>query len=246
MRSDSTLPRKEVVLLAWDWLVAGATTALSLILAVPLLSTYRAHHRPYALWWGLSFFAVACAAGLQSLAFLEGTWPPIAYRIYAIAAAAVPGVMGAGSLYLLWPKLAKPFAAVIGVAVLLAAWGALSSVPQAELLSQPVAASAQVTAALRAAPLAIGFAISGSLGGAALVLGALWSWWRSRLGYNLGIAAGGILFSLGNSLAALGVPAFFFVVEGLGIIALYLAVRSARLHHAPATVSSPNSSLADA
>ena len=67
------------------------------------------------------------------------------------------------------------------------------------------------------------------LGPAALVLGAIWSWWRTRYIYNLGIALGGIVFSLADTLAAYGVVAIFFLAQILGIVLLYWAVERSRV-----------------
>jgi hypothetical protein len=221
--------------MALDTISAAVTAVVSLALMISMYGQYLARRRPYAFWWGLSFLAAALGAALQAVSLAAGRFSPDAFRLYVVAAASVPGVMGAGSLYLNWPKVARYFAILVGLAVVVTAWGAVAGHLAAAPLGNPVKAGDQVATLMPSWQVTVGFAVLGSLGAAALVLGALWSWWRSRLAYNLGIAAGGIVFSLGNSLAALGVPALFFAAEIVGIVALFLAVRAARLRHAPAT-----------
>jgi hypothetical protein len=203
---------------------AAVTAVVALVLAGRFEKSHDRDPRPYKLWWAISFLVTALAAALQLGAFIHGGFAPWSYEVYVVLAAAVPGVMGIGSLYLLWPKVAPWFTAVVLASVALTAVGVLTTPLHPALLGRVLWASQEVTHVLPGAAVIIGFALLGTLGGAALVLGALWSWWRTRLLYNLGIAAGGIIFSLADTLAAYGIAALFYLAEVIGILVLYWAV----------------------
>jgi hypothetical protein len=219
---------------ATGWAGVG-TAVVALALGVEQMRQFARRRRPYALWWSLSFLAAAAAAALQAVAFARGAWPLGAYRAYVVLAAAVPGVMGAGSVFLLYPRWAWAFAGVIVAAIALTLWGALGALHPAQL-DQVMRATEQVTAVMPSPQVTWGFAILGTLGAAALVLGALWSYVRTRMAYNLGIAAGGVVFSLADTLASQGLPQWFFAAQVVGIVLMYLAVRAAALRRVPTTV----------
>ncbi len=218
----------------FDVVSSGCTTLVSLGLGTVFFRQYRGRGRPHALAWSISFWAIGLAALLQVVAFGTGAFGADAYRAYATLAAAVPGLMGVGSMYLLWPRQARGYAIGIAVLVGVSAVGAWAGPEYANALGRVAYASRQVTLVLTSPLLLIGFAVLGTVGAAALVLGALWSWWRSRLGFNLGIAAGGLVFSLADTLAAYGIPALFFGAEIAGVLLIYWAVQKSR---APRPVS---------
>ncbi|MCL6595958.1 MAG: hypothetical protein K6V73_07070 [Firmicutes bacterium] len=215
---------------------ALVTCLISAVLAASLARQYVGRRRPYQLWWGISFFAAAVAALLQTVAFARGAWSVEGYRAYIVLAAAVPGLMGTGTVFLLYRRWAPYFAAVIVLSALLTAWGAAGSVR--DLTSFGVLdAAAQVTRTMPYWQVQFGFGILGALGGAALVLGALWSWWRTREAFHWGIVIGGLVFSAADSFTALGGPSaaiMFFAAEVIGSTALYLAVRAAGTRRADA------------
>lgn len=209
-------------------LASLVTSVVSLVLTFIMGLQWVRRRRTHALWWGISFLTAAVAALLQFLAFSQGAWPDGAYRTYVVAAAAVPALMGAGTLYLLWRRMAAAYVALILVFIALTFLGVAGSTLTPGLLDNVMAASAQPSRLLSSPLVAIGFGVLGGLGGAALVLGALWSYARTRMPFNLGIAAGGVIFSLGDTLAALGTPALFFLAEIAGIVTLFLAVRASQ------------------
>lgn len=214
---------------------AAVTAVVSLALGVSQGQAYGKKHRPYALWWSLAFLAAGVAAILQVVAFAHGSWPIAAYRAYVVLSSAVPGLMGAGSMYLLFPRWASWFTGVILAATAVTLWGAVLRISPVDM-SNVLVAGEQVTKILPSAQVTWGFAINGALGGLALVIGALWSYIRTRMPYNLGIALGGIIFSVSDSLAALGIPEIFFAAEVVGIIVLYMAVRAAAIRRVPTTL----------
>lgn len=209
---------------------------VSLALGVSQGQAYLKKHRAYAMWWSMAFLVAGVAAVLQVVAFAHGAWPIPAYRAYVVLSSAVPGLMGAGSMYLLFPKLASWFSGLILALVALTLWGALLRISPVDM-SNVLVAGEQVTKILPSAQITWGFALNGALGGLALVVGALWSYVRTRMPYNLGIALGGIIFSVSDSLSALGTPELFFAAEVVGSIALYMAVRAAAIRRVPTTVA---------
>lgn len=208
---------------------AVVTCLVSFVLCASLGRQYVERRRTYQLWWSLSFLVAAVASLLQVVAFADGTWPLLAYRGYVALSAPVPGLMGAGSVFLLYRRWAPYFAAVIIAAALLAVWGATGTLHPVDM-HNVLLAGAQVTKTMPSWQVATGFAVLGALGAAALVLGAAWSWIRTRQAFNAGIVVGGLVFSVADSLSALNGPAapyLFFAAEVVGSVALYLAVRAA-------------------
>jgi hypothetical protein len=220
----------------FDLIAAVCTAVVSLGLGGVFVRQYRERRRTHALWWSVAFAVIGVAAALQVVAFSAGGFVPASFRIYALLAAAVPGLMGVGSMYLLWPRLALGYTLLILALVVMTAWGTLFGPEHAAVLARVAYASRQVTLVLPSSLTLLGFALLGSIGAAALVLGALWSWWRTRLVFNLGIAAGGIVFSLADTLAAYGIPALFFAAEIAGVLLIYWAVVHS---HAPQRAEVP-------
>jgi len=213
---------------------AVVTCLVSLVLAVSLGRQYLERHRTYQLWWSVAFLVAALAALCQTLAFAAGTWSAAEYSAYIVLSAAVPGLMGAGSVFLLYPKIAPYFGGAIVLFALITLWGALG--PVHDLARYSVfQAGVQVTRTMPYWQIQFGFGLLGGLGAAALVLGAAWSWLRSRRAFNAGIVFGGLVFSVVDSLAALNsqqAVLLFFLAEVVGSVSLYLAVRAAS--HRPA------------
>lgn len=213
---------------AFDAGAAIATVLVSLGLAAVFGRQYHSRGRTHALWWSVSFAVIGLAALLQVVAFLAHGFSPASFRAYATLAAAVPGLMGVGSMYLLWRKLAPWYTIVILLLVAMTAVGAWAGPEHTAQLARVAYASRQVTLVLTSGLLLLGFALLGAVGAGAMVVGALWSWWRTRLWFNLGIAGGGVVFSLADTLAAYGIPALFFVAEIFGVLLIYWAVENSR------------------
>jgi hypothetical protein len=210
-------------------LAALVTVLVALVMAVGFARQHASRHRPYQLWWALAFLSTALAAAMQFIGFLGHAFSPFDYRLYILFSAAVPGVMGAGSMFLLWARWAWYYTVIVLVFILLTAVGAFSATLNPAALSNVMNASQAVTHVTTSVLIVLGYAVLGTIGAAALVLGAIWSWWRTRYIYNLGIALGGIVFSLADTLAAYGVVAIFFLAQILGIVLLYWAVERSRV-----------------
>lgn len=215
----------------WSALV---TCLVSFALCASLARQYAERRRAYQIWWSVSFLAAGVAALLQTVAFADGVWAVNGYRAYMVLAAVVPGLMGAGTVFLLYRRLAPYFAGLIILLGLVTLWGALGRVDHLTQFSV-LQAAAEVTKTMPYPQVQWGFGLLGPLGAAALVLGAAWSWWRTRMAFNWGIIVGGVVFSFADSLSALNggfAPILFFAAEVVGSIALYLAVRAATVRRA--------------
>jgi hypothetical protein len=216
---------------------ALVTCLVSFVLCASLGLQYLERRRTYQLWWSVAFLVAALASLLQVVAFADGVWPALAYRGYVVFSAPIPGLMGAGSVFLLYRRFGPYFAAVIIAAALVTLWGAAGALHPVDMRNV-LEAGAQVTKTMPSWQVATGFAVLGALGAAALVLGAAWSWLRTRQHFNLGIVFGGLVFSVADSLSALNGPAaayLFFAAEVVGAVALYMAVRAAGMRRAPAS-----------
>ncbi|MDA8344092.1 MAG: hypothetical protein M0Z66_01270 [Thermaerobacter sp.] len=206
------------------WIAALATVVIGGVLAWQLGKKYAQKHRPYALWWTVSFGLATLAALTQLLAFAQGGFAGLDYRAYLLFSAAVPGFMGAGTVYLIWRRFGSWFLGAIWVFTAVALVGAATTALQPNLLKDVLAASATVAKAAPGVLVTIGYALLGAFGGLALILGALYSYIRSRQAYNLLIALGGIVFSIADTVGQFGHGVLFFPAQILGMLLLYFGV----------------------
>lgn len=202
-----------------DGTAAAVTAAVGAVLMTSELRQWTAKHRPYALWWAVAFGLALIAAGLEAVAIFARVWNPEVFRGYAVAAGAVPAVMGQGSMVLLFPRWARYYGGIQAI-FLIALLAGLGHPIAPALLAHPTGAATQVTKLLPSPLTTLGFAGLGGLGGLALILGALWSYWRRRLRFQLGLALGGLLFSVAGTSAQLGTPAAFFVIQAVAMLVL--------------------------
>ncbi len=209
---------------AFLWVAAIATVVVGAILASQLGRKYGAKHRPYALWWTVSFALATLAALTQLIGFAQGGFAGWDYRSYIVLSAAVPGFMGAGTIYLIWRRFGHWFLAAIWLFALVGLMGAIATPLHAGYLSNVLQASARVSNVAPSALVVTAYIVLGTLGGAALILGALYSWWRSRQSYNLLIALGGIVFVIADTSAGLGSGLLFFPGQIIGMLLLYFGV----------------------
>ena len=209
---------------AFLWVAAVATVVVGAVLTNQLGKKYLAKHRPYALWWTVSFGLAALAALMQLVAFAQGGFAGWDYRSYIVLSAAVPGFMGAGTIYLIWRRFGNWFLGAIVLFTVVAIAGAVSTTLHPALLSHVLQASARVSNVAPGALVTLAYIVLGTLGGGALILGALYSYLRSRQAYNLLIALGGIVFVVADTSAGLGSGLLFFPGQILGMLLLYFGV----------------------
>jgi len=210
--------------LTLEAVAALVTTVIGAVLGWQLARQYQAKHRPYALWWTVSFLVAALAALTQLIGFLQGGFAGWDYRSYIVLSAAVPGFMGAGTIYLIWRRFGHWFLGAIWLFTLIGAVGAASTTLHAALLGDVLQASAKVSAVAPSALVVTAYIALGTLGGGALILGALYSYIRSRQNYNLLIALGGLVFVVADTSAGLGSGLLFFPGQIIGMLLLYIGV----------------------
>jgi len=214
--------------LATEWLGSLIPVLLGIILSWQIGRVYAQAHRPYALWWTVSYALIALAALTQCIALPAGGFGPFDYRAYLALSAVVPGFMGAGTVYLVWRRFGPIFLGAMVLCSLLALLGAVTTPLHTALLRDVMASSATVSKVAPSALLTLGFALLGAFGGAAMVLGSLYSYWRSRRLQTLMIALGGIVFALAGTLGQFGHGALFFPAQIVGMLLLYFGVAGSR------------------
>ena len=206
------------------WIAALATFLIGAVMAWQLGKKFAQKHRPYAMWWTVSFALAALAALTQLIAFAQGGFAGWDYRTYLLFSSAVPGFMGAGTVYLIWRRFGNWFLGAILLFTAIALVGAVTTSLSSPLLKDVLAASATVAKVAPAALVTLGYALLGAVGGAALILGALYSYVRSHQSYNLLIALGGIAFSIADTVGQFGHGVLFFPAQIIGMLLLYFGV----------------------
>lgn len=179
---------------------------LALVFAGALVKRYQARHAPFYLWWTISF-------GLYTIAYLAESvtvnshWNLPAYEIYIIGSAGLVGAMSVGTTYLAFnKKVAKAYAwaiSLLGAALIISTIATPPAIHGSWLaLNGGKGGIVGLTQVF--------YIVMASVGGTIVIVGALWSWWKTRRYYNLLIAAGALAASTGGTMASQGV--------GLGIL----------------------------
>ncbi len=189
---------------------------LALLFAVTLGKRYQQRRAPFYLWWTISF-------GLYTIAYLAESltvgshWNLPAYQIYIITSAGLVGAMSVGTSYLAFPKkIAQGYAAgisLLGLALIIATL-TVPPVLQGSWLALN-GGKGGIVGATQAI-----YIVMASLGGTIVVLGAVWSWWKTRRYYNLLIAAGALGAGLGGTLASQGIA--LGILPTMNIVGLVL------------------------
>jgi hypothetical protein len=211
---------------AWFALVTALVAATVMVV---LGGQYSRKRRIYSLWWTIAFLVTAVAALSQFVAFAQGMWPAGLYRLYLILASVVPAFMGVGTMYLLASRRwANVYTVIIGLLTLLTIYGAASAALSAGALQHVLQAATTVQKVTPSPIVLIGFAVLGTLGAGAMVLGALVSAIRTRHIQPLLILLGGVVYSMGDTMAAYNLPVLFFLAQVVGVLLLYGGVRANR------------------
>lgn len=195
--------------------VSLATTGISLVFTVLVFNEWRSRRKPYQLAWavGLGMFTVAAFA--QFLAEAYGWSEPI-YRVYYFVAAPLVAVLGVGSAFLVSRRLGLALALYTAILSVGFAWIVFTTAINPGALQNLIPGGEGFPSSVRIwSPL---FTIPGSL---ALIGIALFSYWRTRLGFNLWIAAGGIAAAASGSLALFHITWVLYLGELVGIALLF-------------------------
>ncbi|MBO8141825.1 MAG: hypothetical protein H0Z37_06585 [Firmicutes bacterium] len=212
-----------------SWLVPLASCLIAAAFAVVLLNQYRQRRRTHQLMWSIGMLLFVLATFGEAYGAIYG-WSSFVYKLYYFAGVALPGVLGAGTVYLMArerPVIGHVYAAAVaavGVLFLLA-------VGRAELNMAALAGSGIAPEHAEILPVAARRPYSvllSAVGGLVMVAGALYSWLRHGLTYNRQIFLGGLVFVTGGILAArFGFPAAIPVTNLLGIILVFSGVMAA-------------------
>lgn len=183
-----------------DALLAFAAALLSLRLSAGLARRFRRQKAPQLAAWSAALAAYAVAAGALAWGAADG-WSEATFRVYYLAGALLTApLLGTGSLLLTGRRWASALAlAYVGLAV-----GVAIAVPlHGEIAGSDVPEAQDVLAFWPARLAAI---LGNSLGTLAVVVVALATFRRRRLGNTL-VVAGVAVAALGSGLAGLGVGA---------------------------------------
>jgi hypothetical protein len=197
--------------------VSLGAAAVSAIFTGRILSRWLYRRKPYQLAWSLGLGLYAVAAAMQFLAEAY-SWTVLTYKVYYLVAALLVAVLGIGSALLLNRRVGIGFAlytAVVFAGFAIAVAGA--TVTESALSSAiPVAGNALPDNVRIFSPM---FTIPGSV---ALIGIAVYSYWRTRLPFNLWIGVGGLIVAAGASLTRLDVsPWALYLGELLGIAVMF-------------------------
>lgn len=216
--------------------VSIASAGISAVFSFLVFHQWMVHRKSYQLVWSLGLAMFAAAALMQGLAEAYG-WSVGVYKAYYFLAAPLVAVLGVGSAFLTSRRGGLVFALYTGVLGAAFAWVVATATVDVAAFSLPLPAGQGFSESVRIwSPL---FTVPGSL---ALIGIALYSFWRSRLTFNLWIAAGAVVAAASGSLATFGVGWALYLGELAGIALMFwgfLASREPAGHQQLAPEESP-------
>ncbi|MFQ5908185.1 MAG: hypothetical protein ACE5JE_05085 [Thermoplasmata archaeon] len=235
--------------------LALASAIVAGIFAALVFRQYATKRRVFQLVWGVGLALFTLASALEFVSELAGGWGPTLYRTYFSLHPTLVAVLGLGTVYLLADKrVGHGFLVYIlvffGILLFFTATAtlAVSAADPNRILcpadtdplpcepGRVVGASAMPDAVRN---LSLLFTIPGS---AALIGGALYSWYRTRGSYNLLIAAGAGLMATGGTLTRLGQAELLYIFLLGGIAILFVGfLRSLEVSRAPTQQATPAS-----
>lgn len=196
--------------------VSLGATIVSLVFAALVFNQWLDHRKPYQMAWSVGLGLYGVAAFTQFLAEAYG-WSPSVYKAYYLVAALLVAVLGIGSTLLVHRRAGLGFAlyaAIVFVGFAVAV--ATADVNTAALASAiPVAGNALPD---NVRIFSFLFTIPGSV---ALIGIAAYSYWRTRMTFNLWIGIGALIVAAGGSLARLNLPWALYIGELVGIAVMF-------------------------
>lgn len=200
---------------------SGIVVLFMLILGIQLTKLYVTKHKTYVFWWSVSFWLAFLAAITDFISYVINGWSLFQYRLYLFSAASLVAYMGAGTVFLFSKKIGRIYVILMTI-VALAMCYSLAVTPVQAIASIPAGENAQ-----NFVPGGIGayFGILSGIGALVLFGGAIYSWFRTKKSYNLWIAIGALIFSVGGVVGKyLGVFQLFYVFQAFGSIVLYYGI----------------------
>lgn len=194
--------------------------------------------KPHQLFWALGLAMFAIAAAMQAASEFQG-WSDSAFRTYYATAQPLVGFLGVGAAYLV-SKKAGQYYALANVAIYFVFLGLLVAAPPIDPMKFAGVEPSMVTAA-SVLPTSVRYlAFLFTLPGTGVLIGvAVYSYWKTRLSFNLLIAVGVVTVAIGGSLARLGYPSLLYGAVLLGAVLLYLGFLKAAGLPKTAAVSEP-------
>ena len=200
---------------------SGIVVIVMCVLGIMLTLHYIRKRQTHTLWWAVSFWLASFAAVTDFISYQTGGWTLWQYRMYLFAAATLVAYMGAGTIYLFSARIGRIYvlvmsaiAAALLVTLIGAAYPDVATFPAGEQAANFI-------------PLGVAayFGILSGVGAIALFGGAVYSWIKTRKAYNLWIALGALIFSVGGVVgSAVGVYQLFYVFQAVGSLVLYRGI----------------------
>ena len=211
------------------YLALGSAIVAGLF-AVLVLRQFAAKRKIFQLVWGIGLALFTLASLLEFISELVG-WSVPLYRAYFSLHPTLVAVLGLGTVYLLADnRVGHAFLIyIVGTLALLLAFTLSVPVDESAFVPGRVVGGAAMPDAVR--NLSLLFTLPGAV---ALIVGALYSWYRTRWSYNLLIAAGAGLMSLGGTLTRLGQAELLYIFLLVGIAIMFVGfLRSLEVSRAP-------------
>lgn len=187
-----------------------SVTIVGAVFSIILLNRYfSGKRRPHELIWGVAFLLFAIGAACQVYADVLGGWTPLVARTYYLTGAVLNvGLLGLGTLYLLFSRRMAHIALVVTLLLTAYAIYVLYTVPANSNALLSAAGTHEVDWKLLFSvditPRILAGLFSG-VGSIIVILGALWSayvFWRKRIMKERMV--GLILIAVGTFAVALG------------------------------------------
>ncbi|HWG92187.1 MAG TPA: hypothetical protein VNZ52_15155, partial [Candidatus Thermoplasmatota archaeon] len=218
------------------WYLPAATGLIGLAFAAVVAWKYHEKRRVQDLAWAGGLAAYGLVSLIEAWVSTN-PWNPLLYRLYFPLAAANVGLLGLGTLYLLWrerPPLGHAFAALVLSCTVLAATAQLSTPFDTAAALTLTVGGVEETRPMGEWGTDLGFKaipygnparwanlILNIAGGLALIGGAVWSFARTRHPGLALIAVGGLVVASGGSLASLGVAEIRVLAQFLGVALMF-------------------------
>lgn len=219
--------------------LAAASAAVSGVFALMVFRQFVGRRKPFQLAWGIGLALFTLASSLELISELQG-WDVLLYRLYFALHPTLVAILGLGTVYLLADKrwghgFLAYIAAMTGLLLVLVATVEVDAGAFADFQGRVVGARGMPDEVRN---LSLLFTIPGSV---ALIGGALYSWWRTRGGYNLLIAGGAALMASGGTLTRQGLSELLYIFLLLGIAILFVGfLRSLEVSTATRAVAVPS------
>ena len=210
--------------------LALGSAIISGVFAALVFRQYAAKRKIFQLAWGVGLALFTLASLFEFISELGGWTVPL-YRAYFSLHPVLVAVLGLGTVYLLADKrVGHAFLIyILAMLALLLAFTLTVPVDESAFVPGRVVGGAAMPDGVR--NLSLLFTLPGA---AALIVGALYSWYRTRWAYNLLIAAGAGLMSLGGTLTRLGQAELLYIFLLVGISIMFVGfLRSLEVSRAP-------------